>query len=69
MNQDWNSQSQQTYRVVRDVYHRDQLDIEPVWSIILVCISDHTVSKQIYQDVQQKYGAAQLINVADVPPL
>lgn len=69
INSNWNSTVQQTYRIIRDVYNKDQLDIEPVWSIILVCISDHDVSKQIYGDIQFKYGASQLINVADVPPL
>ena len=69
INGDWTPESQQTYRIIRDIYHRDQLDIEPVWSIILVCISDHIVSKEIYQDVQNKYGSGQMINVADVPPL
>jgi len=55
--------------VVNDTYRQEQLDLEPAWSLILVCISDHDVSRQIYEDVVAKYGSAQMINVADVPPL
>ncbi|SMN19116.1 similar to Saccharomyces cerevisiae YBR213W MET8 Bifunctional dehydrogenase and ferrochelatase, involved in the biosynthesis of siroheme, a prosthetic group used by sulfite reductase [Maudiozyma saulgeensis] len=68
-NANWDSQLQQAYRVVNDTYKQEYFSLESAWSLILVCISDHAVSRQIYEDAISRYGCGQMINVADVPPL
>ena len=69
VNAEWDSHSQQTYRIVNDTYRPEHLSLEPHWHIVLVCISDHSASRAIHAQVQERFGPQQLINVADVPPL
>lgn len=69
INGEWTADKQQTYRVVQDRYVENYLELESHWNIVLVCISEHDIARKIYNDVVNKYGKAQLINVADVPPL
>ena len=69
VNDEWTSASRETYRLVKDTYKPEHLYLESHWHIVLVCISDHDVSREIYAQVQKQFGPQQLINVADVPPL
>ncbi|CCF59265.1 hypothetical protein KAFR_0G02310 [Kazachstania africana CBS 2517] len=66
-NEGWSSAKQEIYRIVRDEFKTEYLELENYWHIILVCISDIGRSESIYSECILKYGESQLINVADVP--
>lgn len=70
-NPNWSPEALELYQVVRGAFIDDHFNLNDGegWSLVLTAIPDQLESERIYRKAKSLFGAQQMVNVADNPPL